>query len=148
MQILPPSLPKLKKKKEWINRFIAYCAYLNASVYHFASSWTTLLFCSIRKRRFWKMKFCLLALACLVSGNKQPLPVQGWAIRELWRNKLCCSQFITVGTDNQCDSMNILIPICFCTWNIFHVLKHDLFQYEVIITSFQLHILPNIILPG
>jgi hypothetical protein len=113
MQILPPSLPKLKKKKEWINRIIAHCANLNASVYHFTHSLRALLFCSVRKRIFWKVKFLLHSLACLLPGNKQLLMVQGWAIRELWRNKLCCRQFIIIGTENQCDSMNMFIPFWF-----------------------------------
>jgi hypothetical protein len=59
------------------------------------------------------MNFLLLALAFLVSAAEEPLQVQGWAIRELCGKKLWFSELITVGTDNQCDSMNILVPICF-----------------------------------
>ena len=110
-------IKKKKKKKKCINKFNAHCANRNtwwaSSVHHFTSSLTTLPLCSIRKKRLWKMKFLLLAIAGLVSAAEEPLPVQGWAIRELWWKKLCCGKIITGWPDNHCDSMNILVPFWF-----------------------------------
>ena len=63
------------------------------------------------ERRLWKMKFLLLlALACLVSAAEEPLPVYGWALRELCRKIGGCGEFIIVWHDIQCDSKNILVP--------------------------------------